>query len=55
MPSYAAVKCWAAEFRPAEEAMKISPGPDVRLKLPAKKTVVLLNILYCKIVESMCS
>ena len=40
MPSYATVKCWAAEFRPAEEAMKISPGPDVRLKLPVNVQLI---------------
>ena len=54
-PSYATVKRWAAEFRQGRRALKMSPGRDVRLKLSAKKTVVLLKILYCKIVESMCS
>jgi len=37
----------------AEAALKMSPGRDVRLKLSVKKTVVLLKILYCKIVESI--
>ena len=41
-------------FVKAESALKISPSRDVRLKLSAKKTVVL-KILYSKIVESMCS
>ena len=36
-------------------SVKMSPGRDVRLKLSVKKTVVLLKILYCKIVESMCN
>ena len=42
-------------FVKAEAALKISPSRDVRLKLSVKKTVVLLKILYCKIIESMCS
>ena len=55
-PSYATVKRWAAKFcHLAETALKMSPGRDIRLKLSVKKTVVLLKILYCIIVESMCS
>ena len=54
-PSYATVKRWQQSFVKAETALKMSPGRDVRLKLSVKKTVVLLKILYCKIVESMCS
>ena len=42
-------------FVKAEAALKMSPGWDICLKLSVKKTVVLLKILYCKIVKSMCS
>jgi len=42
-------------FVKAESALKMSPGWDVRLKLSARKTVVLLKTLYSKIVESLCS
>jgi len=42
-------------FVETEEALKMSPGQDAHLKLNAKKTVILLKIPYCKIVESMCS
>ena len=54
-PSYATVKRWQQSFVKEETALKMSPGRDVRLKLSVKKTVVLLKILYCKLVESMCS
>ena len=37
-------------FVETEEALKMSPGRDVRLKLSLKKTVVLLKILFSKIV-----
>ena len=44
-PSYAMVKRWAAAFLvEAEEALKMSHGRDVRQKLSAKKTAVLLKI-----------
>jgi len=39
----------------AKEAFKTSPGQDVHLMLSVKKTVMLLKILYCRIVESTCS
>ena len=44
---------WQQRFVKAETALKMSPGRDVRLKLSVKKTV--MEILYCKIIESMCS
>jgi len=34
-----------SSFIEAEEALKMSPGQDVRLKLFAKETVMLLKIL----------
>ena len=37
------------------EAFKMSPGRDTHAKLSAKKTVVLLKILYCRIAELTCS
>jgi len=40
-------------FVEAEEALKMSPSQDICLKLSAKKTVMLLKISYCKIIESV--
>jgi len=54
-PSYATVKRCAAVFRQGRSSLEDEPRSDVRLKLSVKKTAVLLKILYCKIVESMCS
>ena len=53
-PSYAMVKRWA-EFHQGRSSLEHEPQSGLRLKLSLKKTVVLLKILYCKIVESMCS
>jgi len=41
VPSYATVKL---SFVEAAEALKVSPGRDVRQRLSAKKTAVLLKI-----------
>jgi len=52
MPGSSAEK---QSFVEAEAALKMSPGRKVRLKLSVKKTVVLLKMLYCKIIKSVCS
>jgi len=54
-PSYATASAGQLSFVEAEEALKMSPGRDVHLKLSVKKTIVLLKIQYCKTVESLCS
>jgi len=57
-PSYAMVKRWAAEFRQSRSSLEDEPRsgcPSEAVCESVKKTVVLLKILYCKIVESVCS
>jgi len=53
--SYLVVTHCLLSFVEAEEAFKMIPGRDANAKLSVKKTVVQLKILYCRIVESMCS